>query len=484
MKRGTTLSKLLHGEVLALSTLEECRARIRDTDKQLLSLVKQRLALGDEVAKIKEAKHLPTIDTDAEQATIKNLTSLGENLGIDPSFARRLGELLIEETVTVQDRARPPRSKDQLLKEIFEATQKLTSQGKRVTRFEIGEPNFAPPKSVIAGLNETFRKKKVIGYGSAAGLPELRKALAEELTKQHRVKIDPDQVLIVPGARFAIFSAITSFISPLERVIIPQPAWPAYEECVNFVRGRAVPLNAKLENGWEMDIERLETELRKGVRMLILNNPCNPTGKVVNKVEFENIVNLAHKYDAMILSDEVYDRYVRSPAPSILETDYENSIYINSFSKQFSLTGWRIAYLVTSKERAMQIRRVTQTAVTCVPEFIQHAALVALRKARGEAQRKIEGIMKKVDLTCHELDKIDASYYKPEGAFYVFPKVNKSGFDSVKFAKHLLEQFRVAISPGQSFGDYPGFFRLAVSLPEAQIPSAIKAIGKAIDSWP
>jgi aspartate/methionine/tyrosine aminotransferase len=186
----------------------------------------------------------------------------------------------------------------------------------------------------------------------------------------------------------------------------------------------------------------------------------------------------------MILSDEVYDRYVRAPTPSILESGYENSVYVNSFSKQFSLTGWRIAYLVTSKERALQIRRVVQTAVTCVPEFIQHAALIALKKARPEAERNIKAILKKVQLTCRELDKIDVSYYKPDGTFYVFPKANKPTFDSVRFAKKLLAEHRVAIGPGQSFGDYPAFFRLAVSVPESEIPAAIKAIGKAIDSWP
>ncbi len=467
-----------------MNTLEECRTQIRETDKQLLSLMKERFALGDKVAEIKEAKGLPTIDTDAEQATMDNLNNLATIIGISAPFARRLGELLIEETVTVQDRARPPQSKDQLLKEIFELTQKLIAQGGRVSRFEIGEPNFAPPKAVIAGLSETFRKKKVIGYGPAAGLPELRKALANGLSKQHGARIDPDQVLIVPGARFAIFAAITSFVSPLERVIIPQPAWPAYEECSNFVRGRVIPLNTTLDNNWDMDLGRLESELKKGARLLVVNSPSNPTGKAIRRAKFEEIVDLARKHETMILSDEVYDRYVRSPTPSILESGYDDSVYINSFSKQFSLTGWRIAYLVTTKEKAMRIRRVIQTAVTCVPEFIQHAALVALRRGRREAQRNIGAIMKKVELTCRELKKIDVAFYKPDGAFYVFPKANKPNFDSVKFAKQLLEQHRVAISPGQSFGDYPAFFRLAVSLPETQITSAIKAIGKAIDSWP
>ncbi len=484
MKQAPTLSELLFGVASTLNTLENYRGQIRETDKQILSLIKDRLALGDKIAQVKENKGLPTIDTDAEQATMDHLSQLATGLGIPAPLTRRLGELLIEETVTVQNRARPQPSKDQLLKEVFELTQKLTAKGERVTRFEIGEPNFAPPQQVIRGLSATFRKKKIIGYGPAAGLPELRITIAKELGEQHNTGINPDQILIVPGARFAIFATISSFVSPLERVIIPQPAWPAYEECVNFARGRVILLNTTLDNSWKIDLGRLESELRKGARMLVVNSPSNPTGKAIGKREFEEIVDLARKYQAMILSDEVYDRYVRTPTPSILETGYQNSVYINSFSKQFSLTGWRIAYLVTTKDMAMRIRRVIQTAVTCVPEFIQHAALVAIKKARNEAQRNITVILKKVELTCRELGKINVSFYKPDGAFYVFPKANKANFDSVQFARQLLENHRVSISPGQSFGDYPSFFRLAVSLPEPQIPVAIKVIGKAIDSWP
>jgi aspartate aminotransferase len=467
-----------------LSSLEEYRVRIRETDKQLLSLIQERFSLGDKVAKVKKIRSLPTIDTDAEQAVMDNLTQAAAQLGLSTCFARRLGELLIEQTIMVQESARLKQSKDQLMKQFFELTQKLVLQGQRVTRFEIGEPNFPASQKMIRSLTDTFRKKKmIIGYGPSAGLLELRKALADELSAQHKTRVDPDQILITPGGRFAIFATITSFVSPLERVIIPQPAWPAYEECVDFVKGRVIPLSTTLEDGWEIDLRKLEVELKKGARMLIVNTPCNPTGKAIGRKKFQEIVDLARKYDTMVLSDEVYEKYTHSETPSILENGDGDFVYINSFSKQFSLTGWRIAYLVATKENALRIRRVIQTAVTCVPEFIQRAALVAITECRREAQRNVNSIMKRVEIACRELEKIDVSFHKPDGAFYVFPKANKPNFDSVKFGKQLLEQQRVSISPGQSFGNYPAFFRLAVSLPAAQIPSAIKAIGKAIDSW-
>jgi aspartate aminotransferase len=388
-----------------------------------------------------------------------------------------------EENIDVQSESKPKQSKDQLLKEILELTLRLTSKGEKVTRFEVGEPNFPASPQVIRGLTDTFRKKKIVGYGSASGIPELRKALADGLNEEHNTRIDPDQILITPGGRFAIFATLASFVSEAERVVIPEPSWPAYEECVDFIKGHTIPVNTKLEDEWEINLGKLESELQKGVRVLVLNTPNNPTGKVIGEKKFNEIIELTRKYHATVLSDEVYDKYVRAKAPSILESESENFVYINSFSKQFSLTGWRIAYLVTTKEKAMRIRRVIQTVLTCVPEFIQRAALVAVKNGRHEAQRNINAIMKKVDLTCQELSKIDVSFYKPEGTFYVFPRANKPNFDSVRFAKQLLEQHRVSISPGQAFGDYPAFFRLAVSLPAAQIPGAIKAIGKSIDAW-
>jgi aspartate aminotransferase len=449
----------------------------------LLAIIKERFVLGTELAKVKESKGIPTVDADAERAAMENLTDSATNLNIDTGFARKLGELLIEQTVGIQNALRPKQSRDQLMKEIFELTQKLISQGKKVTRFEIGEPNFPPSKLAIRQLAGTFRAKKIVGYGPSAGLIELRKALAAELSAMHDAKIDPDQILITPGGRFAIFATISTFVSDLERVVTFQPSWPAYDECINFVNGRTISIRTELTDRWELDPGKLETELRKGVKMLILNSPSNPTGKVIAQKKFHEIVNLARKYNTFILSDEVYEKFTHSKPASILDEEYENSVYVNSFSKQFALTGWRIAYLVTTKEKALRIRRLIQTAVTCVPEFIQRAALVEIHKGRREAQRHVNQIMKKVDLCCRELNKIDVSYYKPDGAFYVFPRAKRTRFDSVKFAKKLLQEQLVSISPGQSFGDYPEFFRLAVSLPESKIPHAITAIGKAIDSW-
>ncbi|HMK83798.1 MAG TPA: aminotransferase class I/II-fold pyridoxal phosphate-dependent enzyme [Candidatus Bathyarchaeia archaeon] len=469
-----------------MSKLEDYRQQIREIDQRVLALIKDRLNIGIKLSEIKRSMRLPIIDTDAEQATIDNLVRTSSEIGINISFARQLGELLIEKTIEVQNDQKPgppAKSKDQILKEIIELTHTMLVSGNKIARFEIGEPNFPPPQPVIRELTTVFKKKKIIGYGAAVGLPELRKKLAVELSSEHHVGIDPDQVIITPGARFAIFATVMSFVSELERVVIPQPAFPAYEECVALTKGRVIPVATSLDNNWELNLSKIEAEMRKGARMIVLNSPNNPTGKVISKDKFHDIVELAHRHGTLVLSDEVYEKYVHSKAPSILDEEYTNSIYVNSFSKRFGLTGWRIAYLVTSKDYAKRIKRIIQTAVTCVPEFIQRAALIALRQGESDAERNRRSILRKVELTCKELSKIDVEFYRPDGAFYVFPRSNKPNFDSVKFATKLLKEQHVSVVPGQSFGDYPAFFRLAVSLPETQIPNAIRSIGKAVEQW-
>ena len=466
-----------------MDSLEDYRLQIHEIDRQILTLIKNRLDIGIKVSEVKKTRDLPIIDANAETATMDNLITTAATLGVDGSLAKRLGTLLIGQTIEVQNANISKQSKDQLLKRIVELTQQMLLEGVHVTRFEIGEPNFPPPRQVIRELSGSFRKSRIIGYGSATGLPELRTKLAEELSNEHHVRIDPEQVLITPGARFGIFATVTSFVSELERVIIPQPAFPAYEECVSLRQGRTITVNSSLEDNWDLDLAKLEEELQKRPRMMILNSPNNPTGKIINKEKFHAIVELANKYGTLIVSDEVYDKYARSKVPSILDEEYKNSVYINSFSKRFGLTGWRIAYLVTSIEYAKRIKRIVQTALTCVPEFIQKAALTGMKRGETDAKRNRRLILRKTELTCRELDKIDMEFFKPDGAFYLFPRSNKPNFNSVEFATKLLKEKHISVAPGLSFGDYPAFFRLAVSLPERQIPRAIKSIGEVVENW-
>jgi aspartate/methionine/tyrosine aminotransferase len=194
-------------------------------------------------------------------------------------------------------------------------------------------------------------------------------------------------------------------------------------------------------------------------------------------------MELAKKYGTVVLSDEVYTTYSSVPVPSVLEYPDTESIYVNSFSKEFSMTGWRVAYAVADEERIARMRKIVETSLTNVPEVIQRAALAALKDTSKEAVTARYKIMKRLRMACEELRRARLEFHPPEGGFYVFPRMRRKGIDAEKFSKYLFEKYAVGVLPGTIFGEYPDFLRLAITEPEAAILTGIKRIAKAMDEW-
>jgi aspartate/methionine/tyrosine aminotransferase len=320
-------------------------------------------------------------------------------------------------------------------------------------------------------------------YGSSAGLPALLDAIARRLNRQHGTKLDRSNILIFPGGRFAIFASMLTTLSSLDRVVICQPAWPAYESCVTFAGGRTLVVPTRLEDHWDIDFSALEEALRLRPRMMVLNSPNNPTGKVISSNMFDEIMELARKYRTVVLSDEVYATYSSVPVQSALEHPDTESIYINSFSKEFSMTGWRVAYAVAHKQRIARMRKIVEAAVTCVPEVIQRAALAALKDKSTDASTAREGISKRLGMASDELRRGGFAFHPPEGGFYVFPRIPRKGIEAGEFAKYLFDKCAVGVLPGSIFGEYPDFLRLAVTEPEPAVRVGIRRIVKAMNEW-
>jgi len=320
-------------------------------------------------------------------------------------------------------------------------------------------------------------------YGSSAGLPALVDAIAERLNHQYGTKLGRSNLLIFPGGRFAIFASIFSTLSSLDRVALCQPAWPAYESCVAFAGGRTLAVHTRLEDHWDIDLTALEEKLRLGPKMIVLNNPNNPTGKVLSNNMFGEIMELARKYRTVVLSDEVYATYSSVPVPSVLEYPDTQSIYVNSFSKEFSMTGWRVAYAVAGEESIARMRKIVETSLTNVPEVIQRAALAALKDTSTDAVTGRNRIRRRLSMACEELRRGDFEFHPPEGGFYVFPRMRRKGIDAEKFSKYLFEKYAVGVLPGTIFGEYPDFLRLAITEPEAAVRTGIRRIVKAMDEW-
>jgi len=274
-----------------------------------------------------------------------------------------------------------------------------------------------------------------------------------------------------------------SAVSSFERVLLCQPVWPAYESCAALVGTRVLSVSTDLEDRWEIDPTALEEQLKLRPKMLIINSPNNPTGKVWSAKRFQEVLELASKYRTVVLSDEVYTSYCSTRVPSVLDCPDVDAIYINSFSKEFGMTGWRVGYAVADDQRIGKMRAIVETALTSVPELVQRAAVAALKDPSREADRARREICRRVGIACEELRKGDLEFYPPDGGFYIFPRIKKRKMDSEKFAKHLFKKHAVGVLPGNVFGEYKDFLRLAITESEATVKAGIRRIVKAIDEW-
>jgi len=352
-----------------------------------------------------------------------------------------------------------------MLYEINEKAIKLESQGKKIIKLNIGDPDLETPNEIIEAAYAAMKQGKT-KYGSSYGEQKLR----EKLANLHHVK--PENVVITPGSKWGIFSTMYLLLKGSGNVIIPTPYWTAYDLTAKTVGATTKLLKTEFADDWKIDLERLENLIDKDTRMIILNNPNNPTSKVIDSKILDGIVEIANKKRITILSDEVYADISFKKTKSILDYD-ENHILVTGFSKKFTMTGWRIGYLIAAKEIIEKITRLNQITITSVPVFIQEAALKGL-EIQNQLTRKIKEEYKiRAEMASKMLSEAKLEFTKPDAPFYIFPR--RPGLDSEKFALNLLDK-GVAVAPGTSFGDYREHFRISLTVPREEIKTALDTI--------
>jgi aspartate aminotransferase len=259
-------------------------------------------------------------------------------------------------------------------------------------------------------------------------------------------------------------------------VIIPTPYWTAYDLIAKSLGVQTKLLRTELEDNWRVDLGKLEDLIDKNTRMIILNNPNNPTSKVMDARTLDGIVEIANKKGVTVLSDEVYGTISFVKAKSILEYNGKHKhVLTTGFSKTFTMTGWRIGYIVASKEFVDHITKLNQITINNVPVFIQEAALKGLEMQKQLATKIKEEYRERATLASKGLAKAGFLFTKPEAPFYIFPK--KPGLDSEKFTLDLLDK-GVAIAPGTAFGDYREHFRISLTAPREEIKTALDIISE------
>ena len=356
-----------------------------------------------------------------------------------------------------------------MLYEINEKVIKLEREGRKIVKLNIGDPDQETPREIVEAAYEALRSGKT-KYSSGAGEMKLREALASI----HGVS--PDQVVITPGSKWAVFAIMHLLLKDGGNIIVPTPHWTAYELIAKSLGVDARFLRTELDSGWQINVEELSKLIDRETRLLILCNPSNPTSVALKEKNLEEIVSTVDERFT-ILSDEVYSDISFLKTKSILDFNGDKAL-VKSFSKTFAMTGWRIGYSVTSRELAEKIVKLNFMSVTNVPVFVQEAALKALELREQIAERMREEYKRRADVACGYLSKTKLRFAKPDAPFYVFPKYEN--LDSERFALDLLDQ-GVAVTPGTAFGDYREYFRIALTLPEQEISRGLDRICRGIE---
>jgi len=427
-----------------MSDIEEHRKKIEEITLEMIRLLKTRTDIAKQIGDAKANLGMTVTDEEREDALRTQVTKLCKEIDLDQSTALKFLNLLLNESVKVQS------DNKQTHLSVFLKAKALEEEGKKIIHLEVGEPDFKPPKEVKTALEEVY-DKGYGKYGSPKGITELRKALAAE-----SANVSEENIMICPGARFAVYLAINTLLNPGDEIIVIEPSWPAYKDCALNAGIKVRTIKTTLETKWEPSIEQINNAVNENTKMIILNSPNNPTGKVLPEKLLDDIIQTAKNHDLYVLSDEIYSEYANNDWMSVLIYNYEKSIVAKSFSKSHAMTGYRIGWVVADPSIIEKMSKLQALSLTNVSEPIQYVALQAL-KANTSSNTAI--IKSRLEALVKIAKDIGLEFIEPEGAMYLFAKTKYKDFDATKFSEKLLEH-GVAIAPGEGFGDYKEFFRI------------------------
>jgi len=367
--------------------------------------------------------------------------------------------------------------------EVLVRARQLEAQGKEVVHLEIGEPDFPSPVNVVEAAVQALREGWT-RYGPPAGYPELREAVAQNVSQEHGVAVDPSEVIVTPGAKPILFFVILALVEPGDEVFIPDPGFPIYASMVRFVGATPVPIPHREELDFGIDLDEIKKRIGRKTRLIILNSPHNPTGGVIPRAQLKELSELVVNSPACILSDEIYSQLSYDTPPSSI-TEFpgmkERTVILNGFSKTYAMTGWRIGYGIMPSALAKKLALLVINSSSCTASFIQRAALEALRGDQSPPRKMVAEFKKRRKVMVEGLNRIPGFHCRmPHGAFYAFPNITEIGLTSQQLAEVLLEEAGVATLAGSGFGDHgEGFIRISYANSIENIQKALKRI----DSW-
>lgn len=350
--------------------------------------------------------------------------------------------------------------------QIMAKANELEAQGRSIIHCEIGQPDFTTPRHIIEAAYEAM-KAGYTGYGPTPGYPDVRAAIAKEAGERKGLDLSADNIVIVPGGKPIMFFTMLMLVSPGDEVMFPDPGFPIYESCIKFAGGKPVPIPLLDKNDFRIDLEHFKKSITPKTKLIIINNPGNPTGGLMTGSDIEKLAEILKEWpDIMILSDEIYDRLVFGEKPASIATFpgfKDRTVILDGFSKTYAMTGWRIGYGIMHPELAKGIEMLMVNSNSCTASFTQRAALAALTGPQDAVYEMRDAFMERRDWVVAALNKIPGiSCRNPGGAFYAFPNIESFGIDSHTFCTRLLNEAGVAAAWGTAFGAHgEGHFRLS-----------------------
>ncbi|MCR5657246.1 MAG: aminotransferase class I/II-fold pyridoxal phosphate-dependent enzyme [Butyrivibrio sp.] len=349
----------------------------------------------------------------------------------------------------------------------------------------VGEPDFDTPWHIRDEGIYSLEKGRTF-YTSNSGLQELKNEICTYTKRKQGVEYDPNsQVLVTVGGSEAIDLALRAMINPGDEVLIPQPSYVSYEPCAILAGAKPVIIELKEENEFRLTAEEILEHVTDKTKILVLPFPNNPTGAIMERKDLESIAKVIREKDLFVLSDEIYSELTYTDKHvSITEIEgmKERTILINGFSKTFAMTGWRLGYAVGPKEIITQMTKIHQYAIMCAPTTSQYAAVEALKNGDDDVAMMRDEYNHRRRYLVNELRDMGLPCFEPFGAFYIFPSIKKFGMSSDEFATKLLEEEKLAVVPGNAFGDCgEGFIRISYAYSLDDLKKAMGRLRKFIE---
>jgi aspartate aminotransferase len=361
---------------------------------------------------------------------------------------------------------------------VLAQAQALEALGRKIIHLEIGQPDFPTPANVSEAGITAIRLGKT-KYTPPAGIPQLRANIANYAGRLRGLKIDPAQVVVACGSKPGLFFPTLALVAPGDEVLYPDPGFPTYEAMIRVAGGIPVPVPLREENQFSFDLDVFDARISDRTKLIILNSPGNPTGGVIPFEDLKHIAEIARQHNCWVLSDEIYTQlvYDGDSAHSIADIDdmLERTVIVDGFSKTYSMTGWRLGYMIVPVALAERLELLITHATGCTAAFTQYAGMEALTGPQNFVVEMVTEYQRRRDRMLELVNAIPGLHaQKPQGAFYIFPNVKSYGLSSKEIATRLIDEAGVAVLAGTDFGaGGEGYLRLVYAVSMEMIEEGV-----------